>query len=187
MRVLLQTVTHLVPGDVYGDRITFIQNTLCRHFFKRDFDHAQKCLFPFHDDFGLNNVKCFVLLDHHGHDHTTQEENPAVFVWMKWTGQSLVQINKGLLSKYNKELSKWPFTWGGRNFRRIPQPPRGSDGKLDPKPHTSLRLGIPLSDDNIVFLREHPERAKWRKTHLHHDLWAKIELFCHPVASTTEA
>lgn len=83
MRILLQTITHLKLGDVYGDRITFIQNTLCRHLFKRDFDHAQERLFPFRDDFGLNNVKCFFLLDHHGHDHTTQEEYPPVFFWMK--------------------------------------------------------------------------------------------------------
>ncbi|CAH0021019.1 unnamed protein product [Clonostachys rhizophaga] len=103
-----------------------------------------------------------------------------------------VHINKGLPSKYNKKLSKWPFTWGGRKFRRISQPPRGSDGKLDPKFHrgdiqASLRLDIPLSEDNIVFLREHPEHVKWLKTHLHHDLLAKIELFCHPLVKQSSA
>ncbi|CAG9998556.1 unnamed protein product [Clonostachys byssicola] len=164
MRVLLQTIANLVLGDVY---VRFVD------IFKRDFDHAQERLFPFHDNFGLNNLKCFSLLNHHGHDHTIQEDDPPVFVWMKWTGQSLYPVSH--LAFISVRACKWPFTWEGRKFHRIPQPPRGSDGKLDPIFHrediqASLRLGIPPSEENIVFLREHPEHAKWLKIHLHHDL-----------------
>jgi hypothetical protein len=88
VRILLQTVTHLVPGNDRGEKFTWIQNTVCQHQWQRDFDRDQERFFPYHDYFGLRDVHCFFLIDHHGHDHAIQEEKVPV-IWYKWTGQFL--------------------------------------------------------------------------------------------------
>lgn len=43
---------------------------------------------------------------------------------------------------------------------------------------SKLYLGTPILKENIEFLREYPEHAQWLRTHLDHQLWAKIEPFC---------
>ncbi|CAH0019383.1 unnamed protein product [Clonostachys rhizophaga] len=132
----------------------------------------------YHDFFGLDNVECFFLVDHHGYDHTIEEEKVPV-LWYKWTGESLVRINQELPSKIQRKLRKWPFTWEGRKFRR----PKRPDGECELVTHrrllmSKLLLGIPIFDEDIKFLREHPEHAQWLKDHMERQLWAKVELYC---------
>ncbi|KAH8685143.1 hypothetical protein BGZ61DRAFT_356160 [Ilyonectria robusta] len=179
VRILLQTITHLVPGSDRPEKLAFIQNTVCQHHWKRDYDFAQERWYPYRDYFGLKNRKCFFLIDHHGHDHTIQEEKVPV-LWYKWTGESLVRIYEDLPSRIQKELKKWPFTWEGRKFHRVP---KGPDGKYDPMDYreiikSKLYLGTPILKENIDFLREYPEHARWLRAHLYHELWVKIEPFC---------
>lgn len=91
LRVLLQTRTHLLPGDDREERLTFMRNTVCQHVLNRDFDRAQERWFPYRDHFGLHDCECFFLIDHHGYDHTTTgaEEEEVPVLWYKWTGESL--------------------------------------------------------------------------------------------------
>ncbi|KPM39325.1 hypothetical protein AK830_g7236 [Neonectria ditissima] len=179
IRILLQTITHLVPGTDRQEKITFIKNAVCQRHWQRDYDSAQERIFLYGDDFGLKNRRCFFLIDHHGFDHTIQEEKVPV-VGYEWTGESLVRIHEEPPSRIQEELKKWPFTWEGRKFHRLP---KGPDGKYDPKDRrdiikSSLYLGIPIVEDQLKFLREYPEHAKWLRTHLDHQLWVKIEPFC---------
>lgn len=43
---------------------------------------------------------------------------------------------------------------------------------------SKLYLGTPILKENIDFLREYPEHARWLRAHLYHELWVKIEPFC---------
>ncbi|VUC32224.1 unnamed protein product [Clonostachys rosea] len=166
VRILLQTIAHLVPGSDREEKLTFIDNLICRHFWKRDFDRDQERRFFYHDCFGLDNVECFFLVDHHGYDHTVEEEMVPV-LWYKWTGES------------PRKLKKWPFTWEGRKFHRHKRP----EGECELVGHrrllmSELALGIPIFEKDIKFLKENPEHAQWLRRNLKPQLWAKIEPYC---------
>lgn len=171
MRILLQTVTHLVPGNDYGEKITFIQNLVRHHQWQRDYDVDQERWYPYRDYFGLPNRRCFFLIDHHGHDHTVEEEKVPM-LWYRWTGEALYaslhsgittdtvklmqfdseQVNEQIPGKITRELTKWPFTWAGRPFHTAPRDEHGQTHVI----RSSLRLGIPLSEDDVQFLRAAP-------------------------------
>lgn len=89
-----------------------------------------------------------------------------------------VRVNGGLPSKIQKELRKWPFTWEGRKFNKVPKEP---DGKYKPKYRRQiirswLRLGIAIGADDIAFLREHAEHLEWLRTHLDAQLIPQLEI-----------
>lgn len=87
---MLQTRTHLVLGKDRGEKLAFIKNLGCQHLWQRDFDPTQERWYPYNDVFGLEDRKCFFLIDHFGHDHDTREEQtPVPVLWFKWTGESL--------------------------------------------------------------------------------------------------
>ncbi|PKK53723.1 hypothetical protein CI102_2381 [Trichoderma harzianum] len=179
VRIFLESVTHLVPGRDRDEKLSFIKNIVCQLHWKRDFDWSQERMYPYGDDFGLKNRNCFFLIDHHGDDHTAQEESVPV-IWYKWTGESLVHKNENLPLRIQEELKKWPFIW---EARKLPRLPRGPDGKFEPKVQREiirsfLRQGIPLVPRHIEFLREQPEHALWLKAHLDRELWAQIEPLC---------
>ncbi|KAF4969804.1 hypothetical protein FSARC_3029 [Fusarium sarcochroum] len=127
LRILLQTTTHHVPGKDHGEKITFTKNIICQHLWKRDFDPLQERWYPYNDVFGLQDRKCFFLIDHFGFDHSIQEEQGPISVrWYKWNGDSLVQVHTDLPAAIRGELKKWPFTWEGRKFHRLPKNPDGT-------------------------------------------------------------
>lgn len=88
VRILLQTRTHLVPGYDRQEKINFLQNKVCQLHWQRDFDYNQERYWLHHDYFGLKDIECSLLVDHHGYDHTVQEDLVPV-VWYKWTGETL--------------------------------------------------------------------------------------------------
>jgi hypothetical protein len=74
LRVLLQSITHHVPGKYYGEKMSFTKNIICQRLWNRDFDPLQERWYPFNPLFGLRGRKCFFLIDHFGFDHAIHEE-----------------------------------------------------------------------------------------------------------------
>ena len=91
VRILVQTKTHLVPGDKYAERIERMQNLICQHHWNRDFDWDQDRWNLYGADFGFDDRTCYFLMDH-GESHT----DPPV-LWYSWTGESLLVIPIPLL------------------------------------------------------------------------------------------
>lgn len=83
VRILVQTVTHLVPGNNYMERVEYMRNLICQHHWKRDFNRDQERWNVHGDEFAFPNRNCYFLIDH-GHS----EGDPPV-LWYKWTGESL--------------------------------------------------------------------------------------------------
>lgn len=89
VRIVLESVTHLIlPGSDRDEKIRFIKHLVCQRQWSRDFDRNQERIYMHGDYFGLENRKCFFLIDHHGYDHIAQEEKVPI-IWYKWTGESL--------------------------------------------------------------------------------------------------
>lgn len=90
VRILVQTRTHLVPGDVYGEKIEYMRNMICQHAWNRNYIRGPDRWNCYGADFGYPDRTCYFLVDHgmtaeHGQPPS---ENPPV-LWYRWTGDSL--------------------------------------------------------------------------------------------------
>ena len=93
VRILVQTVTNLVPGNHYGERVEFMRNLICQHHWNRDFDWDKDRWNAYGDYFSYDNRNCYFLIDH---GHSESSEDPPL-LWYKWTGKSLLEEPRGIV------------------------------------------------------------------------------------------
>ncbi|KAK3898555.1 hypothetical protein C8A05DRAFT_47159 [Staphylotrichum tortipilum] len=87
VRILVQTQTHLVPGDrftEFGERYDAMVDLVCRHV-----------------------CSCWFLIDHHGPDPSPPPEPPII--WHRWTGTEFVILRDRLPGRVRRELRHYPF------------------------------------------------------------------------------
>lgn len=90
VRVLVQTQTHLVPGDrftEFGKRDDAMLSLICQHVWKREFDQFRERRWNYNPYYAVDNVECWFLVDHHGPDPIPPSDPPVV--WYRWTGSEL--------------------------------------------------------------------------------------------------
>lgn len=90
------------------------------------------------------------------------------------------QIFGELPRRIQHELAKYPFTWEGRSWQCVPKEP---DGTYHPlifrrKLQSYLRLGTPVLDDFIEFVRQYPQHARWLRDNLEEHLWLQLKPYC---------
>jgi len=85
LRILVQTVTNIVPGNDYAERVEYMRNLICQHHWNRDFDRDQDRWNVYGHHFGYETRNCCFLIDH---GHSESSEDPPV-LWYKLTGKSL--------------------------------------------------------------------------------------------------
>ncbi|KAF4973625.1 hypothetical protein FZEAL_9269, partial [Fusarium zealandicum] len=171
VRILVQTVTHLVPGNHYGERVEYMRNLICQHHWNRDFDWDQDRWNIHGNDFAIPNRNCYFLIDH---GHSEPSEDPPV-LWYKWMGESLIAMQQALPRKVQRKLRDYPFS--RRPIQRVRSEP---SGRFDAATHrqiirTKLRCDMIIIEDDLRFLRAHPEDASWLKNHIEPQLWMKIQ------------
>jgi hypothetical protein len=90
VRVLVQTRTHLVPGDKsndFGERISTMEHKICQHVWQRDLDCRRERGWQYGCTFALHDVECWFLVDNHGPDPgPAATADPPV---LTWTGTEL--------------------------------------------------------------------------------------------------
>ena len=80
IRVLVQTRTHLVPGDKWDPlRREKMQDLICQHVWKRDFDRFRERGWQYKCHWAVDNVECWLLVDHHGPDPTPPPDPPVLW------------------------------------------------------------------------------------------------------------
>ena len=84
-RVLVQTKTHLVPGDDYEQRLMFMLNLICNRHLNRNFDSRQDRYSAEGTWFGYHNRRCYFLVDH----GESSNDHDVPVSWYEWTGESL--------------------------------------------------------------------------------------------------
>ncbi|KAL6698027.1 hypothetical protein J3F84DRAFT_406364 [Trichoderma pleuroticola] len=169
VRILVQTVTSLVPGNDYGQRIDHIRNIVCQYHWNRDFDWDKGRWNSYGDQFGYENRNCYFLID-----HGESPENPPV-LWYKWTGKSLIAIQEPLPEEIQSKLERYPFT-----RRPIQRSRRPTPAQVDAKTRrrtiqSKLRYDMIIIDGDIEFLATHPADAAWLKDHIEAQFWSKIQ------------
>lgn len=85
VRVLVQTLTHLVPGGDSIERTDFILNRMCQHHWACDFQSSKFRWTSYNDDFALDNRRCFFLVDY----GESENDDDVPVLPYEWTGESL--------------------------------------------------------------------------------------------------
>jgi hypothetical protein len=85
IRVLVQTLTHLVPGDGNYERSMFILNRICQHHWNCDFQSSKFRWAAYNDQFSFNNRRCFFLVDY----GESEDDGSVPILSYEWTGESL--------------------------------------------------------------------------------------------------
>ncbi|KAK9440000.1 uncharacterized protein VB005_04620 [Metarhizium brunneum] len=173
-RVLVQTKTHLVPGDGYHKRCLFMLDLICQRTWNRDFDPKQHRWNVRGALFGYDHHPCYFLVDH---GQSSNDEDITV-LWYHWDGKSLNFIPQPLPKKIQSKLKEYPFT--RPSIKDIPKPHR----PLDPVSRREsiqrkLYSDMSLSDGDVEFLRQHPEDEQWIKDNIESRFWSKLESFTH--------
>ncbi|KAM6482526.1 hypothetical protein HDV62DRAFT_45828 [Trichoderma sp. SZMC 28011] len=172
VRILVQTVTSLVPGNDWWQRIVYIRNIICQYHWNRDFDWDKDRWNSYGDDFGYDNRNCYFLID-----HGESAEDPPILRY-KWTGKTLIAIQEPLPEEIQSKLKKYPFTRQPRQPNRRSGNP--TPGRYDPKTYrqiirANLRRDAILTDDCIYFLATHPDDAAWLKDNIEARFWSKVQ------------
>lgn len=92
VRILVQTLTHLVPsGDItrytdpYMAKYHSMFDHICKHHWNRKFDPTIHRDYTYNDNLGYNDRLCFYLLDY----GTTSNDDDVPILCYEWTGESL--------------------------------------------------------------------------------------------------
>ncbi|KAL7919999.1 hypothetical protein ACQKWADRAFT_299862 [Trichoderma austrokoningii] len=169
LRILVQTITGLVPGTSYLGRIESIRNIICQHFWNKDYDKDVHRFHSYNAEFGYPNKRCYFLMDY-GHS----DIDPPI-LWYEWTGESLIPINQVLPSRIKSILKTY-------SFERV-YGPRNKPKPLDNIAHRemirwALACEVEIREEDKDFLRDHPEDVRWLKNKLEPRFWIKIEHYC---------
>lgn len=193
LRVLVQTKTHLVPGECYGDKTVLMRDLICQHVWGRDFVMITDRWDDYGTEFGHYNQTCYFLVDTgmtaaHGE---TPPVDPEV-IWYRWTGDTLlgrplfftrrkkqsrtksmssVRLPGEIPSKIRSKLKRFPFTKAPTTSQLPPRQPRPMRERI----RGSLILKEDIFQDYIEHLEDHPEDVKWLKDNLEPKFWARLQ------------
>ncbi|KAL3478060.1 hypothetical protein BJX99DRAFT_256828 [Aspergillus californicus] len=177
LRVLVQTLTHLVPSDKligkaredpYGDKVFSMLDRMCRFTWDVGFiPGCQRWSSYGDDELGYNHRLCFFLVDY-GESENDEDVPVRCF---EWDGQQFKPMPQLLRNAaVREELTNYPFTR---------PPPSGVPRVREPEPvrksvRGRLRATERIPDHELVHLKEHPEDMEWLKRKLRPRFYARL-------------
>ena len=85
-RILVQTRTHLVPGNDYHEKCRLMKNLICQYHWNRDFNPAHDRWYISGATFGYPNRRCYFLVDY------GQSTDDVPVLWYRWNGEVLLEF-----------------------------------------------------------------------------------------------
>lgn len=86
VRILVQTLTHLVPGGSHIERMDAMLNLICRHVWDCDFQAPEFRWAGYNLRFAFSHKRCFFVVDH-GESQDGSVDVPVLSY--EWTGETL--------------------------------------------------------------------------------------------------
>ena len=165
-----------------------MQNLICQHHWNRDFQDRDRWD-AYGAKFGYSNRNCFFLLDH----GETDDDSTVPILRYHWTGKYLYES----LSREKKKQQKHDIANAGSfsipikgdippkmleklknesSFTRPPFEKRIMDDATKCKYiQIDLRSEIGLNDEQIKYLKEHPQQTEWLKNNTESRFWKIVE------------
>ncbi|KAK3292990.1 uncharacterized protein B0H64DRAFT_403257 [Chaetomium fimeti] len=186
VRVLVQTQTHLVPGDKtthFGERYDAMVSLICQHVWQREYDQFRERDWSYHCHFAVDNVECWFLIDHHGPDPTPPPDPPLI--WYRWTGTKFMIVHGRPPSGVRRELQYYPFERVAHYIlteeyprRRTPRVYKSRDEEIRVKRHMlrhTLLSNLCLTEELLRFVKDFPDAAERVKARVPPEAWARLE------------
>ncbi|KAL2171279.1 hypothetical protein VTG60DRAFT_3385 [Thermothelomyces hinnuleus] len=191
LRVLVQTKTHLIPGDQsadFGQRFRVMQNLICQHIWRRDFDRTRERIWS-KGEFALDDHDCWFLVDYHGagrdpaEDRDPPDPDPPM-LWYNWTGTELLAVRDPLPHKVRREIQHYPFRRSRLRYQKYvpgPRPPGQFRSQADEMRiqreilRNTLVSGLALTHELLRFARDHPDEAAWVRARVSPEAWARLD------------
>ena len=85
VRILVQTLTHLVPESNDLSKTMFIINRICQLHWQCDYNYKEHRWSSYNGRFALKNRRCFFLLD----TGESLNDDDVPILSYEWTGESL--------------------------------------------------------------------------------------------------
>ncbi|KAM5471777.1 hypothetical protein MauCBS54593_003182 [Microsporum audouinii] len=85
VRILVQSLTHLVPGHGYYKKIDFMKNKICQHHWNCDWQFKKHGWREYGTDFVIDDRRCYFLVDY---GEAANDEDVPVLSY-EWTGETL--------------------------------------------------------------------------------------------------
>ncbi|EEQ32318.1 conserved hypothetical protein [Microsporum canis CBS 113480] len=170
VRVLVQTSTHLVPGDGYFRKCEFMQNKLCQLHWNCDFDYKQHRWSTYGCEFALDNRPCYALIDS-GKVAGDDDDDKVPILPYEWTGEIFKPKPQLSESPRVRHILKKHFPFSRKPRKDTPQAERSKRELI----RSNLYKEIPLSDRLLKEIRDHSDDAKWLQRHREPRFWLKVE------------
>ncbi|KAJ4412492.1 hypothetical protein N0V82_008761 [Gnomoniopsis sp. IMI 355080] len=174
MRVLVRTLTHLVPGADANEKFMSMCHRISKHQWGYEFSPIDTNVIIQGGEFGYNSRPCWFLLDHG--EHPTGSHDPSL-VPMKvyhWDGENFHEHTQPLSAQVREELKQYIFmpsqeqrNWVGR--------PENSPTEWRKFIRRKLRKMAKINDADIDFIQENPEHAEWLKIHVRPRFWERFQ------------
>jgi len=200
-RILVQTKTHLVPGDDYGDRLQRMRNIICQHQWKRRLHlgggphpHSRLRLRlsqsagPATSSSTTENALGRILQSSgtNGRERSCIVHFLAIceeaFLVLKLTPNCTSEpINKKLPSSIRRRLKRY-------RFEKQPPKPMPPPIPVRERVQIAMHCDTKLADNVLDHLSEHPKDVEWLRRHLESRFYDKIDacLKQHPKGNQKE-
>ncbi|KAL2127967.1 hypothetical protein VTI74DRAFT_9919 [Chaetomium olivicolor] len=178
LRVLVQTQTHLVPGDKsteFGERYDAMVNLIFQHLWQREYDKFRERVWNYHCHFALDNVECWFLVDHHGPNPSSPPDPPII----------CVMIRDPLPGRVRRDLRHYPFQRVAYHVliqeyrkRRTPRVYKSRAEEICVKREMlrdTLLSNLGLTEELVRFAQDCHGAAEWVKARVPPDTWARLE------------
>ncbi|KAK2739594.1 hypothetical protein FQN57_006556 [Myotisia sp. PD_48] len=163
IRILVETVTGLVPGKGDFDRTFFILDHICQYHWNCDFKTPEFRWMSYNAFYAFPNKRCFFVVDH----GKSENDDDVPILCYRWTGEALGREPMPELAQDPKIRAHLKSDESSFTYK----PPKR------PKPTTRESIKLCLySDGNlnrklVNIVRENPEDLQWLKANLRPRFW----------------
>ncbi|VUC38058.1 unnamed protein product [Clonostachys rosea] len=168
VRILVQTLTHLVPGENNDSKTRDFLNLVCQKHWRCDFEFPKFRWATYGCDFASDNRRCFFLVDH-GRSH---DDAAVPILPYEWTGKSFEPRIQLLQVPEIQAKLKY-----GIPFTEPPKPTKKAKSDKRPiraivKSRLSYLEEVPTLE--LDYMRSHLDDLAWLKAHVRPRLWREF-------------
>ncbi|GKZ31581.1 hypothetical protein AbraIFM66950_000156 [Aspergillus brasiliensis] len=172
IRILVQTLTHLVPStdqasdkNIYDDKLFTMLDRICQHIWNCDFDGDVHRWYTYGDEFGYSHRMCFFLIDYG--TAPDGDDSKVPIVCYEWDGSNFMAKSQILqFEDVQAELNNVPFT--PAPYEPSEKPP------IRDIVRRRLRSARKIPVRELDYMRDHPEDMEWLERKVKPRFWSNF-------------
>ncbi|KAG8166814.1 hypothetical protein KVR01_002503 [Diaporthe batatas] len=191
VRVLVQTYTHLVPGEARPDKLEFLRKTIAKRVLKMRHNKSTAYMHVYDDLFAIPGRQCFFLYDYASTpigDDIVDDEIPIL--WYRWSGDKMMALNQKPPKRIRRTIREdYPFmirvlkpklhdlerpdmSKEELKRHRMKETPEERTKRRRELEQAKLRRLDYLYDHELQWLSDEPEHEAWLQANVEPRAWS---------------